>query len=86
MTGSRVCWRPPAKLNQLVIVRLGEVTIPHPVAAAPLNVLAVPLGRLKIIIKFYIYLQKYKSIFIDKYYSTYRGKGPRWGGETKTRV
>ena len=40
---------PPAKFNQLVVVGLGEVPIPHPIPATPLDVLPVPLGRLEIV-------------------------------------
>ena len=39
-----------AKFYQFIIVRLGEMLVPHPVSPAPFNVLTVSLWRLKVIL------------------------------------
>ena len=41
---------PAAKFYQFIIVRLGEVFVPHPVTTAPFNLLTFSLGRLKVIL------------------------------------
>ena len=41
---------PSAKFYQFIIVRLGEVLVPHPVTTAPFNLLTFSLGRLKVIL------------------------------------
>ena len=42
--------RPAAELDQLVVVRLRKVFVAHAVAAAALDVLPIPLGRLEIVL------------------------------------
>ena len=41
--------RPLAELNQLVVVGLGKVPVAHPVTAAPLDILPVPLWGLEVV-------------------------------------
>jgi len=41
---------PPTEFYQFIVVRLGKMFVPHPVPPAPLNLLTVSLGRLKVIL------------------------------------